>query len=118
MQHTDKSFLFAWCRPLFVNHLCCRKVPVLGKHMRRIICGAWSRTNLLALGSEDRSISISNADGDTVRQLSGLGEPSLIQFSEMKQDERSQIGDNTVCLKKMFASDFTHVKHFAVKSEK
>lgn len=73
-----------------------RKVPILGKHTKRITCGAWSKQNLLALGSEDRTISISNAEGDTIRQTSIRAEPSEIQFSEMKTDERSHIGDNTV----------------------
>ena len=58
--------------------------------------GAWSQQNLLALGSEDRTISISNAEGDTLRQTTLRGEPTDIQFSEMKTDERSNIGESTV----------------------
>jgi len=74
---------------------CFRRVPVLGKHTKRISCGAWSAENLLALGSEDKTLSISNADGDTVRIISLRSEPSDIQFSEMKLDERVD-GENTV----------------------
>jgi len=70
-------------------------VPVLGKHTRRISCGAWNAENLLALGSEDKTLSISNADGDTLRIISLRSEPSDIQFSEMKMDERVD-GENTV----------------------
>ena len=71
-------------------------MPILGKHTKKITCGAWSQQNLLALGSEDRTVSISNAEGDTVRQTSVRAEPSEVQFSEMKADERSNMGENTV----------------------
>ena len=73
-----------------------RKIPIIGKHTKRITCGAWSAENLLALGSDDRTISISNPDGDTLRQTQLRAEPSDVEFSEMKGDERSSIGENTV----------------------
>ena len=75
-----------------------RKIPIIGKHTKRITCGAWSAENLLALGSDDKTISISNADGDTLRQTHLRAEPSDVDFSEMKGDERSSIGENTVSL--------------------
>lgn len=70
-------------------------MPVLGKHSKRITCGAWSSSDLLALGSDDKMLSISNADGDTLRVIQLRGEPEQLQFSEMKTDERLS-GDNTV----------------------
>lgn len=73
-----------------------RKIPILGKHTKRITCGAWSKGGLLALGSEDRSVSVSNGDGDTIRQSSLRDTPSDVHFSEMKMDERSKIGEDTV----------------------
>jgi WD40 repeat protein len=45
-----------------------RKVPVLGKHARKITCGAWSSRGKLALGSEDRFMTISDRDGNTEDQ--------------------------------------------------
>ncbi|ELT93993.1 hypothetical protein CAPTEDRAFT_173399 [Capitella teleta] len=81
---------------LIYNHQTSRKVPILGKHTKKVTCGSWSRQNLLALGSEDRTISISNAEGDTLRQTSLRAEPAEIAFSEMKMDERSPMGENTV----------------------
>ncbi|XP_070553702.1 WD repeat-containing protein 19-like isoform X2 [Ptychodera flava] len=81
---------------LIYNHQTSRKVPILGKHSKKITCGAWSLQNLLALGSEDKTVTISNADGDTIRQTSVRMDPSDIQFSEMKTDERSVAGENTV----------------------
>ena len=44
-----------------------QKVPVVGKHSKRITCGSWSRGgNKLALGAEDRSLTISNENGETL----------------------------------------------------
>lgn len=68
---------------------------MLGKHNKRISCGAWSRNDLLALGSDDKTLSINSVDGDTLRVIQLRGEPSQVQFSEMKTDERLS-GDNTV----------------------
>ena len=85
-----------WSLGLIITLLISRKIPILGKHTRRITCGAWSNENLLALGSEDKTVTVSNPEGDTVRQTSVRAEPTDIQFSEMKGDERSQTGDNTV----------------------
>jgi len=69
---------------------------VLGKHTRRITCGAWSRQNLLALGGDDRLLTVSNTEGDTLFQFTVQGNPSDIQFSEVKSDERRNVADNTV----------------------
>lgn len=85
---------------------CSRRVPVLGKHTKRISSGAWSTENLLALGSEDKTLSISNAEGDTLRIISLRAEPSDIQFSKMKLDERLD-GENT-------ASLLLHISEFSI----
>jgi WD repeat-containing protein 19 len=82
---------------MIYNHKTSRRVPVIGKHSKAITCGAWSTGNLLALGSEDRTLSISNLDGDTLRVATLRAEPQDVQFCEMKQDERSN-SENTVSL--------------------
>ncbi|KZS07049.1 Outer segment 6 [Daphnia magna] len=74
---------------LLYNQRAGRKIPILGKHSKKILSGAWSSDNLLALGSEDKTLSISTLEGDTVHSASLRSEPSQIQFSEMKEDERS-----------------------------
>uniref|UniRef100_A0A8C2CUW6 WD repeat domain 19 n=1 Tax=Cyprinus carpio TaxID=7962 RepID=A0A8C2CUW6_CYPCA len=81
---------------LIYNQQTSRKIPVLGKHTKKITCGCWSSQNLLALGSEDRSITISNHEGDTIRQTSVRADPADVQFSVMKTDERSSPGESTV----------------------
>ncbi|XP_049328400.1 WD repeat-containing protein 19 isoform X1 [Astyanax mexicanus] len=80
---------------LIYNQQTSRKIPVLGKHTKRITCGCWSSQNLLALGSEDRNITVSNHEGDTIRQTSVRADPADIQFSVMKTDERSSPGEST-----------------------
>ncbi|KFV02721.1 WD repeat-containing protein 19, partial [Tauraco erythrolophus] len=81
---------------LIYNRETSRKIPVLGKHTKRITCGCWSTENLLALGGEDKMITISNQDGDTIRQTSVSSDPSDMQFSVMKTDERISTRESTV----------------------
>ncbi|KAF7656695.1 hypothetical protein LDENG_00037970 [Lucifuga dentata] len=81
---------------LIYNQQTSRKIPVLGKHTKKITCGSWSNQGLLALGSEDRTLSISSHEGDTIRLVSLQLEPSNIYFSVMKTDERSSQGESTV----------------------
>lgn len=79
------------------NHNTGKRIPVLGKHSKKITCGAWSRDNILALGSEDKNVTISNSEGDTLRIINLRAEPSQIAFSDMKLDERTN-RDNTVSI--------------------
>jgi WD repeat-containing protein 19 len=68
----------------------------MGKHTKKITCGAWNTENLIALGSEDRSMTVSNSDGDTLNVAQLRQEPSILQFSEMKTEEKSPHEENTV----------------------
>uniref|UniRef100_A0A0L8I442 Anaphase-promoting complex subunit 4 WD40 domain-containing protein n=2 Tax=Octopus bimaculoides TaxID=37653 RepID=A0A0L8I442_OCTBM len=83
---------------LLYNHHTSKKLPILGKHSKKITSGAWSSENLLALVSEDKYLTISNSEGDTLRQSQLGGEPTAIQFSEMKTDERSAMTEDTVSI--------------------
>ena len=73
-------------------------MSVLGKHTKRITTGGWSRDGFLALGGDDRMLTISNENGDTVRQANLREIPSNIMFSERKQDFRSQLLEVTISL--------------------
>lgn len=79
------------------DHINSKRIPILGKHKKRIVCGAWSYEGLLALASEDKVLTISTSDGDTRREIPLQGDPSDIQFNEMKMDHRIG-GENTVSL--------------------
>ena len=41
---------------LIYNKRTLKKQSILGKHVKRITCGAWNSENKLALGSEDRQV--------------------------------------------------------------
>ncbi|KAJ8679660.1 hypothetical protein QAD02_015447 [Eretmocerus hayati] len=79
------------------DHANAKRIPILGKHRKRILCGAWSMEGLLALAGEDKILTVSTSDGDTRREIELDGEPSNMQFSEMKMDQRVG-GENTVSL--------------------
>ncbi|XP_058834907.1 WD repeat-containing protein 19 [Topomyia yanbarensis] len=79
------------------NHLTTKRIPILGKHTKRITCGAWSTENILALGSEDKFLSLSNEEGDTLRSVQLRDTPSDMHFAEMKTDERVP-GENTISM--------------------
>ena len=53
---------------------------MLGKHSKEITCGAWSQDNRLALGSKDKNLTISTADGDELERTVLKKEPVEIQF--------------------------------------
>lgn len=67
----------------------------MGKHSKRITCGAWSKDNILALGCEDKTFSLSSEDGDSLRVVQLRDMPSDMCFAEIKTDERLP-GENTV----------------------
>ncbi|XP_066242265.1 WD repeat-containing protein 19 [Saccopteryx leptura] len=83
---------------LIYNHQTSRKIPVLGKHIKRITCGCWNAENLLALGGEDKYITVSNQEGDTIRQIQLQSEPSNMQCSGMKTSDRTSAAGNTISM--------------------
>ncbi|OWK07046.1 WDR19 [Cervus elaphus hippelaphus] len=81
---------------LIYNHQTSRKIPVIGKHTKRITCGCWNAENMLALGGEDKMITVSNQEGDTLRQISVRSEPSDMQFSMMRTDDQTSAAERTI----------------------
>ncbi|XP_037944539.1 WD repeat-containing protein 19 isoform X2 [Teleopsis dalmanni] len=79
------------------NHRSGKRIPVLGKHSKRITCGAWSAQNLLALGSDDKSFSLSNEEGDSMRIVPLRDVPTDMYFSEMANDDRIS-GENAISM--------------------
>lgn len=81
---------------LIYNKQNLRKIPIMGKHTKKIVCGAWNRENKLALGSEDRQITLTTADGDHIRNIPVKSDPCDLQFSDMKRGDRGAERDHTL----------------------
>eukprot|EP00163_Fabomonas_tropica_P013367 TRINITY_DN2487_c0_g1_i2.p1 TRINITY_DN2487_c0_g1~~TRINITY_DN2487_c0_g1_i2.p1 ORF type:complete len:1366 (-),score=364.25 TRINITY_DN2487_c0_g1_i2:113-4210(-) len=81
---------------LIYNKKTRRKIPIIGKHTSAITCGSWNTDNKLALGSPDKQITVSSADGDTLRQVGVKYEPHEIVFAEQKFDEKAAEREQTV----------------------
>eukprot|EP00927_Polykrikos_kofoidii_P000378 TRINITY_DN10136_c0_g1_i1.p1 TRINITY_DN10136_c0_g1~~TRINITY_DN10136_c0_g1_i1.p1 ORF type:complete len:1380 (-),score=277.95 TRINITY_DN10136_c0_g1_i1:218-4357(-) len=72
-----------------------KKQTIMGKHSKKIMCGSWHPSdNIVALGSEDKTISVSGEDGDSVLKnedpLRLKTEPSMIQFADVKSENPSE----------------------------
>ncbi|CAH2091683.1 unnamed protein product [Euphydryas editha] len=79
------------------NHHTTKRIPIIGKHTKKITCAAWNKDSILVLASDDKNLSINNSDGDTLRMIALRDVPNDLQFSEMKTDERVG-GENTISL--------------------
>lgn len=71
-------------------------VPVLGKHTKKIISGSWNKSGLLALGGEDKLITISNSNGDSVDQRSIKNEPRQLVFNTAKSVGANSLPETTL----------------------
>ncbi len=62
-----------------------RKIPTVGKHSKRILCGDWNNEGLLVTGSEDKTITISSHTSDTAASsLAVKYEPRDLKWITMK----------------------------------
>lgn len=55
-----------------------RKEKFMGKHNKRVSCGAWTAGGDLVLGSEDKRVTVSNRQGATLYQTQLKSEPQSI----------------------------------------
>ncbi|KAK6026315.1 hypothetical protein OSTOST_07741 [Ostertagia ostertagi] len=71
---------------LFIyNQKMSRKIPVLGKHQRKITGVAMTKQDEILCCSDDNTITVSSADGETTRTLTVSGEPYDLQVGEVKR---------------------------------
>ena len=63
-----------------------KRVPIVGKHSKSIDACIWLPSEDLACGSQDKSITISNRDGDTTLQMTVKAEPTNMQYSICKRN--------------------------------
>eukprot|EP00392_Amoebophrya_sp_AT5.2_P002825 g2830.t1 len=70
---------------LLYNKRTMKKQTILGKHSKKITCGVWTTTggageHILALGSEDKNVTLSKEDGDSLEQTQTKAEPEMLRF--------------------------------------
>ena len=70
------------------NHQTATKNIISGKHSKAITCGVWSESNMIAIASEDKLLTINNSNGETVAVTALNGEPSKMQFIHAYNDEK------------------------------
>lgn len=68
-----------------------KKQTIMGKHSKRVCAGAWHSENLFATGSDDKTVCLSNEDGDALEgtdsePLRLKNDPSMMQFADLKGD--------------------------------
>ena len=90
----DRSLLSARRRVTFIYRRLPEEDTHHGEAHKPIICGAWSDDNMLALGSEDKTLTISAEDGDTKEQTELRYAPQDIQFKEGAGSGSSTISIN------------------------
>lgn len=61
-----------------------KKTPILGKHPRAITCGDWNSEDKLALGSDDGTLTISDSEGATLKQVQLKTSPQSVKFSQKR----------------------------------
>jgi WD repeat-containing protein 19 len=72
---------------LIYNDTLGKKIPIMGKHTRKITCGAWNDQGRLVLGGDDKQVTISKADGDTVRQVRSYKSLSFLTSTPLEEDD-------------------------------
>jgi WD repeat-containing protein 19 len=79
---------------LIYNRKTMRKYPVIGKHSKKIVCGSWSASEgtRLALGSDDRELTISSSEGDLLFQSTVSAEPREMLFGPSGQQMSVNLG--------------------------
>ena len=74
-----------------------RKVPTMGKHSKRVVCGDWNSEGLLVTGSEDKLITVSSHTSDNAaNSLAVKAEPHNLKWVTMKTEERNK-KQTTIC---------------------
>ena len=86
---------------LIYNHSTKTKTPIIGKHTKSIICGdcisvdampkGVLATNLIALGSEDKTVTVSNMAGETLHEINVKAIPKDVAFGSIRTDDSSPL---------------------------
>ena len=69
---------------MIYNKLDKSKVPVQGRHSKRIACAAWNSNGHLALASEDKQLSFQDQHGNGLNTAIIKAEPNSMEFVQSK----------------------------------
>lgn len=72
---------------------------IRGKHQKKIVCGMWSLENTLALAALDKTMSVSDENGNNILEKITLNfDPMTLTFAEQKVDEQHDTKENTISI--------------------
>merc|ERR1711991_390617 len=81
------------------NHGTRNKIPIVGKHSKKIISMCWNRRNQVAMASEDKMLTVSDVEGQTIDSVNIKGEATEGKWADKKNDERKNAKeDSTVSM--------------------
>jgi WD repeat-containing protein 19 len=80
------------------NSVSRRKVPLLGIHSKSIVCGAWSLSNRLCIGSADKSFSLLDSSGDRVMERTLSAAPHDVAFSPSIKRDGTEHREGTISI--------------------
>ena len=84
---------------LMYNRETFKKIPIVGKHSKKIISMSWNRRNQVAMSSDDKTLSVSDDTGQTIDSVNIKGDPLELKWADRKSDDR-KVGnvDGTVSM--------------------
>eukprot|EP00672_Neobodo_designis_P023740 CAMPEP_0174834780 /NCGR_PEP_ID=MMETSP1114-20130205/5042_1 /TAXON_ID=312471 /ORGANISM="Neobodo designis, Strain CCAP 1951/1" /LENGTH=1382 /DNA_ID=CAMNT_0016068709 /DNA_START=126 /DNA_END=4274 /DNA_ORIENTATION=- len=75
---------------LMYNRETFKKTPIVGKHSKKILSMSWNRRNQVAMSSEDKTLSVSDEEGQTIDSVNIKGDPLELKWADRKSDDRKQ----------------------------
>ena len=68
-----------------------KKTPYVGKHTKKVVSAVWNKDNLLAMASQDRSVTLTDGvTGDTIKTFNLKDIPVELCVSDKKEDGYSR----------------------------
>jgi WD repeat-containing protein 19 len=67
-----------------------KKIPIVGKHSKKIISMAWNRRGQVAMASEDKMLTVSDIEGQSIDTVNIKGDATEIKWADRKADDRKQ----------------------------
>lgn len=76
-----------------------KKIPLVGKHTKKIVAAVWNKDNLLAMAAQDKSVTLTDGvTGDTIKTFHLKDVPMDLCVSDKKEDGYSRREENTYSL--------------------